>query len=237
MSAFERTTLPDWGPPPWDDGLSAEGEAAMQAYAGVVGRAFSSARAWRLGFAASAAANLGLAGIVGWLAVHEAPIQAFAVVQDPNGRIEDVVKAGGWAPDERVIGQRVGEWIEWTRSVSPDRTAMRRDWERALAMVTPRGKAALAGLYRDDPDGEPATWRASEARLVDDLSVLPLTADSYEITWRERDFDYSSQTAQRRMRATVTVRRIEPGDDPAAFRANPLGAFVDAVRWQQEGPR
>lgn len=213
-------------------GMTPAGKEAVRTHAGFTGKIVESRNWWRWAFVSTLPVLVVMGGANAWMAVHKPPVEVFAVVHDSNGRIEDVIKGGNFAPNGKVVAQRLADWIGWVRVASPDRTLQGRGIERARSMSTDRGWNMLAELFSRDPDGLPENWDESRARMVTDIEVTEESKDTFSVAWMETTFTHATPVLKQRFRGTIVVRRITYGDDKTAFLANPIGAFVDTVSWQ-----
>lgn len=221
----DKTTWPDSSADP----LTFEG------FAGPHGRMLNTVGVYRRGFLMSVVLNAFLGGSVIWLATQAPAVETVAVVFDPYGRIENVVGATGFEPDERMVGHWVLKYIECVRGVSSDRVLLRRCLVEVNDMTTDRGREMVRKAFEADPWGLPSQIPENRVRQVDRIRVMPPTehgSATYTATWREQDWEHGRLVETRDMWGAVALTR-RPGENVEAVKRNPLGLWVDSIRWQE----
>jgi type IV secretory pathway TrbF-like protein len=178
-----------------------------------------------------------LAGSTIYFANQQARVEVAVVVQDPYGRIENVVAANGFQPDERVKGHLVLKYIEAVRSVSSDRVRLRADLMTMETMTTPQGIAVLAKGFEADEWGFPSQIPANRVRQVERVSVFPPKDGSSTFTamWREKLWEGGRLVEENDMRGSVSLTTTEGKDARTleAIKRNPTGLWVDSFRWEK----
>lgn len=135
-------------------------------------------------------------------------------------------------PDARIIRAQLARWATNCRSVYLDAAAERQAIDQCYAMVNRRapGFQALTDYHRAN---DPFTRAASESVTVQVETVLPISADSWRVEWREevrgRDGNVSSRT---NWQAVIGVN-VTPPTDERQVLVNPMGVFVNSVSWSQ----
>ena len=194
------------------------------------GSYIAAAAAWRL----TALAALGIAAVAVGGVVYigsQNRIVPYVVAVDKLGTAVGVGRADVAGPvDGRVMRATLARWIDNVRSVYLDAGAERTLLTDAYATVNRRGVAyqALNDYFRSH---DPFERAKQEMVAVEVQSVLPLTANTWRVEWREeqRGRDGTLGGTQQ-MQATVSVIVSPPTDDAVAL-LNPLGIFVDAFHW------
>lgn len=227
---FRKSTLPKWKP---------TGETpTYRQFAGPHGAAFTAFK-WARNIAiAEAFAVAVLASSTVYFANQQARVETAAVVLRDTGKIEDVVAAAGFSPDERVKGHQVLEYIERFRSVPTDRVRLKKDLMKVEAQSTSRALSAIAKRFQDDPWGPPYMIPENRNREVLGSNVFPPSdgSDTFNATWTERRWQDGRYTDVK-MRGTVVLKRMsakETERDIEAIKKNPTNLWVDGFKWEEE---
>ena len=190
------------------------------------------ARRWRqVALASLSVAAISSAGLV-WLG-GQSRLVPYVVEVDKLGEALAVARADqAERPDQRVIVAQLARWIIDVRCVYADAAAQRALVSEGYAMVNQRGPAY--GALNDHMRAHNPFERAkTETVSVEVQSVLPITADSWRIEWREeaRGRDGKPGPAQQHQ-ATVTIS-FNPPSDEATIRINPMGLYINSFSWAQ----
>ncbi len=190
------------------------------------------ARNWRI--AALLALCIALVSAGGLIHVaSQSQIVPYIVRVDKLGSTAIAERVGEpFKPDNQLIVASLARWIAGIRSVYTDAGAQRVLLKEAYAMVNERGEGY--GRLNDYMRARDPFERAkTETVIVEVESVLPLSADSWRIEWREetRARDGSAPKHQQ-WQATVSIS-INPPSDEAAIRLNPLGIYINSYNWSQ----
>jgi len=190
------------------------------------------ARNWRIAALLSLCIALVSAGGLIHVA-SQSQIVPYIVRVDKLGSAAAVERAGEpFKPGNELIVASLARWIADIRAVYTDAGAQRVLLKEGYAMVNERGEgyAKLNDYMRaHDPFGRAQT----ETVIVEVESVLPLSADSWRIEWREetRARDGSAPKNQQ-WQANVSIS-INPPSDEATIRQNPLGIYINSFSWSQ----
>jgi type IV secretion system protein VirB5 len=196
------------------------------------GSYIAQARNWRM--AALLALCIALVSSGGLIHVaSQSQIVPYIVRVDKLGSTAVAGRVGeSFTPDNQLIVASLARWIAGIRSVYTDAGAQRVLLKEAYAMVNGRGEGY--GRLNDYMRAHDPFERAkTETVIVEVESVLPLSADSWRIEWREetRSRDGSAPKSQQ-WQANVSIG-IDPPADEAAIRLNPLGIYINAYNWSQ----
>jgi type IV secretion system protein VirB5 len=135
-------------------------------------------------------------------------------------------------PDRAVTVAQLARWIKAVRSVWTDAGAQRTLVDEAYAMIDASAPSyeALNDYMRAH---DPFTRAKTETVSVDVLSVLPISAKSWRIEWREKARTRDGvRRAPRDYQATVTVA-FNPPQDEATIRINPSGLYIGSFDWSE----
>jgi type IV secretion system protein VirB5 len=190
------------------------------------------ARNWR--FAAVLALFIALIAAGGLVHVaSQSQIVPYIVRVDKLGSAAAVDRVGEpFKPGNELIVASLARFIADVRSVYTDAAAERALLKEGYAMINERGEAY--GRLNDHMGAHDPFERAkTETVIVEVHSVLPLSADSWRIEWREetRSRDGSKPVSQQ-WQATVSIG-INPPRDEATIRLNPLGIYINSYNWSQ----
>ena len=135
-------------------------------------------------------------------------------------------------PDQPLIVASLARWVANARSVYTDAGAEGTILKEAYALINERGEAY--GRLNDYMRAhDPFQLAATQTVTIEVESVLPLSADSWRIEWREetRARDGSRPISQQ-WQANVAIS-INPPSDEATIRLNPLGIYINSFNWSQ----
>ncbi len=189
-------------------------------------------RQWRwAAFIALTAATVSSAGLV--VTLSERRIVPYVVTVDKLGSALAVGRADeAVQPDRAVTVAGLARFIADMRSVYVDAAAERAILKEGYAMINRRSDAyAAMNAYMRVHD--PFERAKSETVTVDVRSVLPISAQTWRVEWREekRKRD-GTEPASTEMQATITLTISAPSDE-ATLRLNPSGLYVNAFDWAE----
>ncbi len=192
------------------------------------------ARNWRA--AAFFALVLAAGAVAGLVKIaSQSQIVPYIVRVDKLGNaaaVDRADRAGSFKPDNQLIVASLARWIADIRSVYTDAGAQRVILKEAYAMVNERGEG-YSKLNEYMRAHDPFKRAQNETVIAEVESVLPLSADSWRIEWREetRQRDGSAPQTQH-WQATVAIA-INPPSGEATIRLNPLGIYINSFNWSQ----
>jgi type IV secretion system protein VirB5 len=196
------------------------------------GRYVAAASAWRwTAVLALVVAGLSTTGLV--MLSQQSKVVPYVVKVDKLGEAVAVAHADrARQPDRAVTVAQLARWIKAVRSVWTDAGAQRTLVDEAYAMID-AGAPSYEALNDHMRTHDPFTRAKTETVFVDVLSVLPISAKSWRIEWREtvRTRD-GVRRAPRDYQATVTVA-FNPPQDEAAIRINPSGLYIGSFDWSE----
>lgn len=197
-----------------------------------IGAAVVQARSWRVNsmvlasiLAASLLSNVYL-GSQPKVVPHVIEVDALgeATYRGPVG-------SASFTPNEALIRYQLRRFIELTRTVSSDNVLLRRNWIDAYKMLTLKGNTLMTDWVSGN---DPFKRAQKETTAVEILSAVPLSAESWQIDWKESSWDKSGQmmgkpTIWRAMLQVV----LQPPKSRQMMIDNPLGLFVDELHWDR----
>ena len=160
---------------------------------------------------------------------------------DPHGHATAIGPVEQASPaDPRVLAATIGEFIANARLVTVDAALQRKAVYQVYAMLSEQDPATskMNQWMNGTEDSNPFTRAETETVTVDISTVLPQTADTWEVTWLESVWDRKGEvkTQPVPMRALVTVYRAEPSTTVTEdeLRRNPLSVYVRDFSWSKQ---
>lgn len=141
--------------------------------------------------------------------------------------------------DPRVLKAVVNEFIGDARLVTPDIALQRKAIFRLYARLSPNDAATakLNEWLNGSPEASPFARAAKVMVTTEIKSVLPQTADTWQIDWVEttRDRQGGIVGKPESMRALITLYTAEPAAETTEEQLlmNPLGIYVRDFSWQK----
>ena len=142
--------------------------------------------------------------------------------------------------DPRVLAAAIGDFVANARLVTVDAALQRKAVYQVYAMLSEQDPATgkMNQWMNGTEDSNPFTRAEKETVTVDISTVLPQTADTWEVTWLESVWDRKGEvkTQPVSMRALVTVYRAEPSATVTEdeLRRNPLSVYVRDFSWSKQ---
>lgn len=165
----------------------------------------------------------------------------YVVQVDKLGQQVAVAPAQRAAPaDPAVIHASVAAWISNMRMVTPDIALQRKGVFHVYSMLAANDPAtAKANEWLNGSESSNPFKRAeTETASVEIDTVLPQTADTWQVDWIEttRDRQGGMKGKPQRWRSLVTVYTIAPTADTTEqqIRDNPLGVHVRDFSWSKQ---
>lgn len=158
-------------------------------------------------------------------------VTPYVVEVDVTGAARAVAPAlERYTASDAQIAHHLANFIEHVRALSVDPVVVRENWLRAYDFVTDRAATTLNEYARtEDPFGD----IGRRSRTVDIVSVVRISADSFQARWIERTYENGALIRTGRYTGAFTVI-TQPPADAARLRANPLGLYVHSLGWSQD---
>lgn len=143
--------------------------------------------------------------------------------------------------DQRVVRAAVADFVGNARLVTPDIALQRKAVFQVYAMLGKRSPATnkMTAFLNGDPASNPFKRAEKETVNVEIISVIPQTAHTWQIDWKETVRNRGTGAVigePYRMRALVTTK-INPDTSGASeelMRANPLGIYISDYAWSKQ---
>jgi type IV secretory pathway TrbF-like protein len=141
------------------------------------------------------------------------------------------VAAAEFVPSEGLVRYQLRRFVELTRTVSADGVVLRKNWFDAYKMLTTTGSALMTEWVRVN---NPFERSQTETAAVEILSAVPLSAESWQIDWRESAWDREGGALGKPVVWRVMIRVVlQPPETMQQMIDNPLGLFVDEFHWDR----
>lgn len=195
-----------------------------------IGSARVQAKNWRLMAFGCLALSLGLSGGVIWQA-GLSTITPYVVEVDRLGESRAVGPAiRTYEPTDAQIAFHLARFIKNVRSISIDPIVVRQNWLRAYDYATAQAANTLNDYARQS---DPFSRVGQRTIAVEVTSVVRSSSDSFDVRWREQEFENGSLTDTTRYSAVLSIV-IERPRTEEALRKNPLGIYVHGLNWSRD---
>ena len=178
-------------------------------------------------------------GLYGMWATINARFVPYIVVIDDLGRAAlapSPEAISDWP--EHVVKRELETFVERIRTITPDRTLLAENHQKAMAYLDSR-EAAFRKLttYFREPRNDPLE-RAKTVTVSSDVTTVNfLGGQSWRVEWTERAYERATgkELESRRYVATLVVawRQVR---DLALLQVNPLGLFITDLDIQELRP-
>jgi type IV secretion system protein TrbF len=200
-------------------------------------------RNWQLAFGAMTAVALALTVCVIWLNARVRYV-AYAVEVDKLGyalaQAQPLTPTTGSADEmiARMERFEVAEYIRNTRGVSNDPKVEQAALNNMLAHTVHLSAADHfldSYFHADHAARNPFVIALHRTVSVQIESILPLSAKTWQVRWREdaRDLNGAQAGAPTYWEAELQTELVTPKDSDSII-SNPLGFFVENLAWTQE---
>lgn len=210
-------------------------QKAQEEWDNRIGSARVQAKNWRI-------MALSLAGICAILAIglifQSAKSKVVPYVVQVNG--EGLVQTAGpatrtnYTPSRAVLQYFLSQFVTYVRAVPLDPVVAKERWLSAYGYLRQNAANTLNEIAQKE---QPLQKVGQETVSVQIKSVVPLSADTFQVRWEENCFDKEGMTiAARNMTGLFTVE-ISPPTDEAMLKTNPLGLYIKHFSWSQEAAK
>lgn len=136
-----------------------------------------------------------------------------------------------YTPGQAEIRYFLKHWVELVRTVPLDPVVVKSAWSEAYSFMTPASANKLNAEAR--VPGSTMSKVGQETVTTQVTSVVPVSADSYQVRWVETSFTDQGQVKERATwTSTFTIKQSTP--DPKVELVNPLGLFITDFNWQRD---
>lgn len=203
---------------------------AAQVWDDRIGSSRVQSRNWRL----MALVCAGLAALSQGAYIYErqsSRVRTYIVPVDRFGQAGRIELAdAAYTPDQADKAAFVADYVEKVRSKSTDGVVLRTNWERAKRAS---GKDASITLMQYAQAHNPAERLGEEAVAVEIVSVLPRSASTFQVQWRETTYLRGAAGPPLRWTGLFTVGPRAPRNE-AQLLANPKGLEITSFQWSRD---
>ena len=142
--------------------------------------------------------------------------------------------------DQRIVHASVAAWIADMRLVTPDIALQRKSVFRIYSMLAPNDPATAKTneWLNGTEESSPFKRAAKETVSIELASVIPQTADTWQVDWvetvRDRQGVMKGQPQRWRALVTVYIMPVTPETTDENMRNNPLGVHVRDYSWSKQ---
>ncbi|MGD0679049.1 MAG: conjugal transfer protein TrbF [Polyangiaceae bacterium] len=201
-----------------------------------MGNATVQAKNWRLAtFVSLGATTLAIGGLVYLGRLPKAVPHVIEVDRLGAASYRGPVGQTDYVPSDAVVTYHLRRFIADTREISSDVAVLRRNWLDAYTLVTSRGGNMLSAFVQA-PENDPFRRAQEEKVTVEFLSAVRVSGDTWQVDWRESDWDKNGSpsgppTIWRAMLRTL----LQAPKSAEAMSKNPIGLYVDELHWDKVG--
>jgi len=195
-----------------------------------IGSARVQAQSWRLMSFGGLFLSAALGGGLIWQSL-QSRVVPYVVEVDRLGAARSIAVAGtDYRPTDPQIEWHLAKFIENVRSLSLDPVLVRNGWLTAYDYTTDRGALFLNEYARA---ANPFAEVGQKTVSVQIVSVVRASDTSFQVKWRESEYERGSLARTSEWTAILTVKVKTPRSSEI-LRKNPLGLYVDAIAWSRE---
>lgn len=165
----------------------------------------------------------------------------YVIEVDKLGRSVAIAPAQVASPvDERVVHASLAAFMSNSRLVTPDIALQRKAIFSVYAMLSASDPATvkMSAWLNESEANNPFHRAEKETVETEMVSVIPQSADTWQIEWNEKIFDRKGNPIGQpyRMRALATIAIVTPtySTSEEMIRQNPLGIFVKDFSWSKQ---
>lgn len=140
-------------------------------------------------------------------------------------------EASAFTPSEAVVRAQLRRFIVLARTISSDTVLLTRNLNDVWRLLTLKAQPSMKQWIEDT---KPHQRAQKETTAVEILGAVPLSAESWQIDWKETAWDKSGQTIGKPViwRAMLKIV-IEQPTTTELMIDNPVGVFVDEFHWDR----
>ncbi|MFT5331009.1 MAG: type IV secretory pathway TrbF-like protein [Parasphingorhabdus sp.] len=195
-----------------------------------IGSARVQAQSWRLMSFGGLFLSATLGGGLIWQSL-QSRVVPYVVEVDRLGAARSIAVAGtDYQPTDPQIEWHLAKFIENVRSLSLDPVLVRERWLAAYDYSTDRGALFLSEYARA---ANPFAEVGQKTVSVQIVSVVRASDTSFQVKWRESEYERGSLARTSEWTAILTVK-VKTPRSVEILRKNPLGLYVDAIAWSRE---
>lgn len=163
----------------------------------------------------------------------QSKIQPFVVMTDQLGSPVAVARPaamGKEKADQRIKVAQLANWVSNARTITSDRAAQQVMIDKVYAMAGRNSAEYLNAWFSDN-----SPFGGDETASIEIASVLPQSADTYQVSWIETRSKYGQAAKKERWKALLTVAQSdELANKPGVALWNPFGLYIKEMSWTKE---
>uniref|UniRef100_C6DZ85 Conjugal transfer protein n=1 Tax=Geobacter sp. (strain M21) TaxID=443144 RepID=C6DZ85_GEOSM len=207
-------------------------QKAQEEWDNRIGTARVQARNWRI-------MALSLAGICSILAVgliyqsSKSRVVPYVVQVDGEGLVQAAGPAmqAKYTPSKAVLQYFLSQFVTYVRSVPLDPVVAKSRWLSAYGYLRQSAANTLNEIAQKE---QPLQKVGQETVAVQIKSVVPLSAETFQVRWEENSFNQEGVAIGSRNMAGLFTVEISPPTDEHLLKVNPLGLYIRHFSWSQE---
>lgn len=163
----------------------------------------------------------------------QSKIQPFVVMTDQLGSPVAVARpasVGNEKADQRIKVAQLANWVVNARTITSDRAAQQVMIDKVYAMAGRNTAEYMNGWFRDH-----SPFGGDETASIEIASVLPQSADTYQVSWIETRSKYGQMANKERWKSLLTIAQSdELANKPGVALWNPFGLYIKEMSWTKE---
>lgn len=207
-------------------------QRAMEEWDNRIGNARVQAKNWRI-------MALSLAGICLILAgglVHQSAkstVVPYVVEVNREGLVQAVGPAPQtmYVPSKAVLQYFLSQFVTYVRSIPLDPVVAKNQWLAAYGYLRQSAANSLNEIARRE---QPLAKVGQETVAVQIKSVVPLSAETFQVRWEESTCNQEGSPAGVKNMTGLFTVEIAPPSDEKTLKVNPLGLYIKHFSWSQE---
>ena len=150
---------------------------------------------------------------------------------------EGLVQAAGpaarvkYTPSKAVLQYFLSQFVTYVRSVPLDAVVAKERWLSAYGYLRQSAANTLNEIAQKE---QPLQKVGQETVAVQIKSVVPLSAETFQVRWEESSFNQEGIFIGSRNMAGLFTVEVSPPTDENMLKVNPLGLYIKHFSWSQE---
>lgn len=160
---------------------------------------------------------------------RHAQVVAYVVEVSTDGQPRVVRPAlEAYVPTKAAMQHQARQFLQAIRALPTDVMVLRQQWLWAYGVVTERGKQLLNAKVQEY---NRAAEVGTKIVQVEIQRCLPVSEQSFDLTWRETTYDPHGQPVQSGLYSGLLSLTLRPPRTEKEVLANPLGIWIDHMSW------
>ncbi|MEE2877529.1 MAG: conjugal transfer protein TrbF [Pseudomonadota bacterium] len=195
-----------------------------------IGSARVQAKNWRLMAIGCLSLCFITSGALVWRSL-QSTVTPYIVEVDETGAARVVAPAAEhYVASDAQIAHHLANFIAHVRGLSVDPVVVRENWLKAYDFVTASASTTLNEYAQAN---DPFADIGRKSRTVDVVSVVRVSAGSFQARWIEKTYENGALMKAQRFTGLFSIV-TQPPKDAATLRANPLGLYINSLNWGED---